>query len=143
MVYVICLFHEKVIESDSFLSRQKTGMPLIQNHRRRCILILEEQGVFQEQLQLINKENISTNETDIPQGSRRGNPKTQNLFIKNCVFILTLLNFSHLQSTLHLMQYTYQDFFHCSKQFLNSSILMHFSASAIVSPLPHQQNVSL
>ena len=25
---------------------------------------------------------------------------------KNCVFILTCLNFSHLQSTLHLMQYT-------------------------------------
>ena len=32
-------------------------------------------------------------------------PKTQNLFIKNCVLILTCLNFSHLQSTLHLMQY--------------------------------------
>ena len=35
----------------------------------------------------------------------------KNLFIKNCVFILTCLNFSHLQSTLHLMQYTYQDVF--------------------------------
>ena len=38
-------------------------------------------------------------------------------------------------------------FFHCSKQFLNSSILMPFSASDIfclfVSPLPHWQTVSL
>ena len=33
-------------------------------------------------------------------------PKIQNLFIKGCLFILTCLNFSHLQSTLHLMQYT-------------------------------------
>ena len=70
-----------------------------------------------------------------------------NLFIKNCVFILTCLNFSHLQSTLHLMQYTYQGiFFHCSKQFLNSLILMPFTASAFfclfVSTLPHQQNIS-
>ena len=30
---------------------------------------------------------------------------------KNCVFILTRLNVSHLQSTLHLMQYTYEDIF--------------------------------
>ena len=35
----------------------------------------------------------------------------QNLFIKNCVFILTRLNFSYLKSTLHLMQYTYEDVF--------------------------------
>ena len=34
---------------------------------------------------------------------------TQNLFIKTCLFILTSLNSSHLQSTLHLMQYTHQD----------------------------------
>ena len=61
----------------------------------------------------------------------RGDPKPQNLFIKYCVFILTCLNFSHLQSTLHFMQYTYQDIvFHCSKQFLNLSILMPFSVSA-------------
>ena len=35
------------------------------------------------------------------------------------------------------MQYTYQDiFFHCSKQFLNSTILMPFSSSVVVvSPL--------
>ena len=38
-------------------------------------------------------------------------PKSQNVFIKNCVFILTCLNFSPLQSTLHLMQCTYQDSF--------------------------------
>ena len=30
---------------------------------------------------------------------------------KNCVFILTCLNFNHLQSTLHLMEYTYWDVF--------------------------------
>ena len=30
---------------------------------------------------------------------------------KKCVFILTCLNFSHLQSILHLMQYTFWDFF--------------------------------
>ena len=31
--------------------------------------------------------------------------------MKNYVFIVTCLNFSHLQSPLHLMQYTYRDFF--------------------------------
>ena len=34
-------------------------------------------------------------------------------------------------------------FYHCSKQFLNSAILMSFSASAVISPLPHQQDFSL
>ena len=59
-------------------------------------------------------------------------PHNPEFIYKNCVFILTCLNFSHLQSTLHLMQYTYRDiFFHSSEQFLNSSILMPFSASAI------------
>ena len=53
-------------------------------------------------------------------------------FIKNYVFILICLNFSHLQNTLHLMQCIYPDvFFHCSKQFSNSSVLMFFNASAI------------
>ena len=42
-----------------------------------------------------------------------------NVFIKNCVLILTCLNFSQLRSTLHLMQYTYWDFFPLLKQFLN------------------------
>ena len=36
-------------------------------------------------------------------------PPKQNLFIKNCVFILACLNFSHLQSTLHFMHCTYRD----------------------------------
>ena len=44
--------------------------------------------------------------------THEGGPKTnQNLFIKNCVFILTCLNFGPLQSTLHLRQYTYGDMF--------------------------------
>ena len=38
-------------------------------------------------------------------------PKNRHLFIKMCVFSLTCLNFSHLQSTLHLMQGTYWDVF--------------------------------
>ena len=43
---------------------------------------------------------------------QRGLPKKiQNLFSKNCLFIVTCLNVSHLPSTLHLMQYTYQDIF--------------------------------
>ena len=41
----------------------------------------------------------------------RAHPPKWNLFIKNCAFILTCLNFSHLQSMLHLMQYTHQNFF--------------------------------
>ena len=41
----------------------------------------------------------------------RGDPPKWNLFIKNCLFILRCSNFSHLQCTLHLMQYTYQDIF--------------------------------
>ena len=41
----------------------------------------------------------------------RGDPPKWNLFTKNCIFILTCLNFSHLQSTLHLMQYIYQYIF--------------------------------
>ena len=40
-----------------------------------------------------------------------GNPPKWNLFIKNYVFFRTCLNFSQLQSTLHLMQCTYQDVF--------------------------------
>ena len=40
-----------------------------------------------------------------------GTQKSQSLFIKNCVFILTCLNSSHLQSFLHLMKYTYRDIF--------------------------------
>ena len=60
-------------------------------------------------------------------------PPHRDLFIKNVVFILTRLNFSHLQSTLHLMQYAYRDIFPTAqtKQFSNVSILMPFSASAV------------
>ena len=64
----------------------------------------------------------------------KGGPpsKPWDLFIKNCVFVCTCLNLSHLQSALHLMQYIYWDIFsHCSEQFLNSLILIPFSASAI------------
>ena len=66
-----------------------------------------------------------------------GPPKTWNLFIKNCVCILTCLNFSHLQSTLCLMQYTYQDDFSTAHKLLNMSILMPFSVSAVFSHLFH------
>ena len=41
----------------------------------------------------------------------RGDPPKLNLFIKMCVLILTCLNFSHLQNSCHLMQYSYWDFF--------------------------------
>ena len=43
--------------------------------------------------------------------SMRGDQKNCNLVLKNCAFTLMCLNFSHLQSTLHLMKYTYQDVF--------------------------------
>ena len=49
---------------------------------------------------------------------------------KNCVFILTCLNFSHLHSpfdAIHLLIM----FPHCTKQFLNLLILMPFCASAV------------
>ena len=63
----------------------------------------------------------------------KGDPRKQNLFIKNYVFILTCLNFSHLQSTLHLMYaiLLLRCFFYCSKQLLNSLILTPFSTSVI------------
>ena len=41
----------------------------------------------------------------------RGDPSKRNLFIKNCVFIVTHLKFCHHQSALHLMQCTYWDIF--------------------------------
>ena len=59
----------------------------------------------------------------------------------NCMFIHTCLNFSHLQSTLHLMQYTYRDFCPPAKnnfwthQIWCLLVLPPFS----VSPLAHQQ----
>ena len=42
----------------------------------------------------------------------KGGPTPPPEFIyKNCVFIPTCLNFSHLQNILHLIQYTFWDFF--------------------------------
>ena len=60
--------------------------------------------------------------------------------VLKCVFILPCLHSSHLQNTLHLIQDTYRDvFFHCSKRFLNSLILMFLVVLPFfVSPLPHQ-----
>ena len=63
-----------------------------------------------------------------------------------CVFILTCLNFRHLQSTLHLMQYTYGDFYSTAQnsfwthQFWCLLVLLPFccftsSTSAKCSPL--------
>ena len=60
-----------------------------------------------------------------------GGTQKMEFIYKNCVFILTCLNFSHLQSTLHVMQYTYRDVFLVLKTVLNSLILITFSASAI------------
>ena len=46
------------------------------------------------------------------------NPKSLEFIYKNCVFILPYLNISHLQNTLHLIQYNYQDIFsHGSRAF--------------------------
>ena len=60
-----------------------------------------------------------------------GGTQKMEFICKNCVFSLTCLNFSHLQHTLHLMQYTYWDVFsHGSKQFLNALTLMLLSAPA-------------
>ena len=61
-----------------------------------------------------------------------GPPKTRNLFTKNYACILTCFNFSPLQSTLHLNAvHLSRHYFHCTERFLNSSILMSFSASAV------------
>ena len=61
-----------------------------------------------------------------------GRPQTPPEFIYKKLCFYSCLNFSHLQSTLYLMQYTCWHFSSdCSKQSLNSLILMSFSASAI------------
>ena len=82
----------------------------------------------------------------------RRDPKYHNLFIKNCVFFLVCVCIYSYMFKLQLPSkyfpfdaiYLSRCFFHLSKQFLNLSILMPFSASAIfVSLLPHQQNISL
>ena len=66
---------------------------------------------------------------------RRDPPKSG--IIKNCVFILTCLNFNHLESTLHWCNSPIETFFHCSQQFLNLLILMPFSSSATLFHLFH------
>ena len=72
-----------------------------------------------------------------------GTKKTQSIYKKLC--ILTCLNFSHLQSTLYLMQFTYQDVFSTAQNsfwtrwFWCLLVLVSF----LVLCLPHQQNVSL
>ena len=57
-----------------------------------------------------------------------------------CCYMFKLRSPSKYSSfdTIHLSR-----LFHCSKQFLNLLILMPFSASAVVSPPPHQQDISL
>ena len=59
----------------------------------------------------------------------RGTPKTKNLFIKSCVFILTCLNVSHLQSSIWCSTPT--EMFLLLFKFLNLLIWMPFSASII------------
>ena len=59
----------------------------------------------------------------------RGTQKTP-VFIKNCIFSYAFKLQSpskHSFDAIDLLRH----FFHCSKQFLNLQILMHFSASAI------------
>ena len=74
-----------------------------------------------------------------------GAPLKKEFLYKKCVFILTCLNFSHLQSTPHWMQNTYQDIFSTDQNRFWTHwcwcllVLLQFS----VSPLPHGQNVSL
>ena len=73
-----------------------------------------------------------------------GTPPNWQVFIKDCIFILICLNFSHLQSTLHLMQYTYlRHFFHCSNSFWTCQFWYLLVLLPFFSPLPHRQNVSL
>ena len=74
-----------------------------------------------------------------------GPPKNQDLFTENCVSVLTCLNFSHLQSPLHLMQCTYWDVFSTAQnsvwthQFWCLLVLLQ----SFVLPLLHRQNVSI
>ena len=75
----------------------------------------------------------------------RGDPKTPEFIYKKCVFTLRCLNFSHRQSTLHLMQSTYWDVFSTDQnsfwthQFWWLLVLL----SLFVLPLPQQQNIFL
>ena len=84
----------------------------------------------------------------IVQAYERGTPKTQNLYKKLCIYsYMFKLQSPSKYSSFDAIQLS-RHFFHCSKQFLNSLILMSFHASAIffclfVSPLLHWQNVFL
>ena len=64
-----------------------------------------EKGKWTVSLQLVDRH----------QGRRdsvKGASKPPRIYLlKNRVFILTCFNLGHLQSTLHLMHYTYQDVF--------------------------------
>ena len=60
----------------------------------------------------------------------RGTPKTPE-FIKNCVLILTFLTSVTFKVLSIWCNTPTETFFHCSKQFLYSLILMPFSASTI------------
>ena len=114
--------------------------------RQRSELVNEDSGVQQW---LVERRTAFLNVEYVPgycvPTTQGGSKKPWNLFIKNCVFILTCLNFSHLQSTLHLMRCTYQGFFSTTQ---NSSWTHRFWCLLVLLPffvsrLPHQQNVSL
>ena len=73
-----------------------------------------------------------------------GTPQKVEFIDKKCVFILTCLNFSHLQSTLYVMQYTYWDVSPTVKtvfELVHTDVFLCFCH--FFSPLPHQQNVFL
>ena len=73
----------------------------------RTVLIYKVKAQNKIQWRQVYLEPFHVDHQIIIQGGPPQNPE----FIKNCEFILTCLNFSNLQSTLHLMQYTYWDFF--------------------------------
>ena len=67
----------------------------------------------------------------IVQAYERGTPKTQNLYKKLCIYsYMFKLQSPSKYSSFDAIQLS-RHFFHCSKQFLNSLILMSFHASAI------------
>ena len=63
--------------------------------------------------------------------TRRDPKKVDLIYKKKCIYSY-MFKLSHLQSTLHLMQYTYRDVFSTAQnRFLNFSILMPFSTSVL------------
>ena len=73
-----------------------------------------------------------------PLSAYEGRPPKPGIYLKICVFILTYLNFSHLQSILHLMQSIHLlRLISTAQKFFNLLILMLFSASAILFHLFH------